>query len=704
MLPLLREELDLMTGPVLPDGQPSWTLHDPSRNQFFRIDWPTFEVLKRWEMPDVLSISTDIRKTTTLEMSVQDVEQIVHFMVQSQLVKPAGADSVSHMAERCAHAKGSWWTWLLHHYLFFRIPLVRPDAWLQRTLSWVSPFYASTFWWVTLGALALGMVQIARQSDQFMSQLVDVFSLSGLLAYSFSLFMVKTLHELGHAYTAKRLGCRVPVMGVAFLVLWPMAYTDTNETWRLNNHRHRLQVASAGILTEMAVASWATLAWGFLPDGAMRSAVFVLATTSWIATLAINASPFMRFDGYFILSDALDMPNLHERSFAMARWKLREWLFDLREAPPEKLSVSWTRGMISFAWMTWVYRLVLFIGIALLVYHMFFKLLGLFLFLVEIAWFIMRPIRSELREWKVRQRAIRNSGRVSWSMMIFLLIIGILFVPWPSRVTASAILRPADVWPVHAPSGAVLEQLLVVDGQAVSYGSPIAFFKTPDLESRKKALVARVEQLKWQAATSGFDESTRDKMRVVQESLSTAITELGSLDAELSRYVPIAPYSGFWRGMDPDLREGTWLPRDERIGVLVKHDSRWLVETWLDEDAVSRILPGYQGIFINDGSDLPPMQLSVRSIDRDATRVLAREELASDAGGHLLVRVQGHELIPEAAIYRVTFDVLPHPTMPNHRAASITWRGRVSIESQSQAPAWVYLRQAVAVAVREMGF
>jgi len=278
-LPLLREELDLLAGPALADGQPSWTLHDPVRNQFFRIDWPTFEILSRWSLDDPQAIAESVAESTTLQLSASDVEQVARFLLENQLVQPQGSDSARKLAARLEQIQGSAFKWLLHHYLFFRIPLWRPDAWLGRWLGVAQLFYSRTFLALTLLALGLGLYHVMRQWDVFTASLVDTFSLSGLASYGVALVAVKFLHELGHAFTAKRLGCRVPTMGVAFLVLWPVAYTDTNETWRLTSRWQRLQVACAGIATELAVAAWATLAWGLLPDGEWRSAAFVLATT-----------------------------------------------------------------------------------------------------------------------------------------------------------------------------------------------------------------------------------------------------------------------------------------------------------------------------------------------------------------------------------------------------------------------------------------
>jgi putative peptide zinc metalloprotease protein len=129
-LPALRQDLDLMPGPTLADGQPSWTLHDPARNQFFRIDWPTFEVLQRWALDDPQAIAADISQATTLQMSAQDVIDVVEFLQQHQILQ--AERSARRMAERIEAQQGHWLKWLLHHYLFFRVPLVRPDAWLTR--------------------------------------------------------------------------------------------------------------------------------------------------------------------------------------------------------------------------------------------------------------------------------------------------------------------------------------------------------------------------------------------------------------------------------------------------------------------------------------------------------------------------------------------------------------------------------------------
>lgn len=697
-LPQLREELALLPGPHLADGQSSWTLHDPVRNRFFSIDWATCEILQRWSFDDPQAIVAAIATDTTLHLHGEDVERVARFLIENQLVQPVGADSAKTLAERLTRSEGTRLNWLLHHYLFFRVPLVRPDAWLGRWQKVAGLFYTRNFALLTLLALALGLSQVLQHWDSFFASLVDTFNWEGLAAYGVAVFMVKLLHELGHAFTAKRFGCRIPSMGVAFLVLWPMAYTDTNETWRLANRWQRLQVASAGIITELVIAAWATLAWAFLPDGALRSAAFVLATTSWVATLAINTSPFLRFDGYFILSDWLELPNLHERSFALARWKLREWLFDLGEEKPEHFPAGREKGLIIFAWMIWVYRLVVFLGIAVLVYHFFIKVVGIFLFLVEIVWFIALPIRHELLAWKERWPVIRTRRRSRISASIFLALLVLLVLPWPSRVTSSGTLRPAEIWPIYAPGPSFVERFDYHEATQVEAGAQLMVLAAPDLQVRRETAQARVERIRWQAASAGFDVESRARLQSSQDELATAEAELANLDEELSRYAPKAPFAGTLRDVDPDLKTGQWLPRKEKLALLVGRQGH-TIETYLDEEAVKRVAVGDRGIFITDAAIGPVLNLTVTNVDADASRVLANGMLSAAAGGHVLTRDRKGQRIPEHGVFRVSFSV----DSPLSELEGQSWRGKVIVRASWEAPAWRYVRNALAILIREAG-
>lgn len=697
--PLLREELALHEGAAQGDGQPTWTLQDPTRNLFFRIDWLTFEILSRWRLADPAAICQDIAQHTVLHPHDEDVASVLQFVSENHLVQVAGpADAAAFEQER-QKLHGTWGKWLLHNYLFFRIPLVNPDPWLDRWVSRVEFFFSKTFQRITLAALALGLLLVYRDWNRFSSTLIDTLSWTGLLGYGVAITAVKLLHELGHAFTAKRYGCRVPAMGVAFLVLWPVAYTDTNEVWTLSKRHDRLTVAAAGVATELVIAVWATLAWALLPDGVFRSMAFMLATVSWIATVALNASPFMRFDGYFVLSDWLDMPNLHNRSFALARWYLRERLFDLQAPPPEYFSRRKTYALIVFAYITWIYRLVVFLGIAALVYHFFIKLVGILLFVVEMVWFVSLPIYKELKIWhemlpqlKTRPRARRSAA---WAIGLSLLLI----VPWPTRLTASGYLKPEKTFTVYAPAGAQIAQLPWKEGALVKQGEPILLLASPELDLRWQRAQARLKSLQWQSSAAGVDPLQRQNLQVLQQEYASSQAEMASVQAELERYIPTAPFTGKLYDVDPDLQPGVWVASHEKLATLVQ-PGKWQVEVYLDEDAARRVRAGDGAQFFTDGLEGPFLSLKVVRVDQDATRVIHNSALVSQFGGSVVTREKNNQHIPEHATYRVLLESKDKPG----DLAGHSWRGHVVIRGSWQAPGLAFLRSALAVVWREAGF
>ena len=151
-------------------------------------------------------------------------------------------------------------------------------------------------------------------------------------------------------------------------------------------------------------------------------------------TLLVNINPLMRFDGYYVLSDFLGVPNLQSRAFAMGRWALREILFDIAAPPPESVSRKLRLIMVLYAVCIWLYRAVVFTGIAILVYTMFFKVLGVILFAIEMIWFIAWPVVSEIVEWWRMRSQIRQSPRAWATLSACAAMLMVFIIPWRTNI------------------------------------------------------------------------------------------------------------------------------------------------------------------------------------------------------------------------------------------------------------------------------
>ncbi|MCK5425592.1 MAG: HlyD family efflux transporter periplasmic adaptor subunit, partial [Emcibacter sp.] len=514
-----------------------------------------------------------------------------------------------------------------------------------------------------------------------------------------TLVLVKFLHELGHAYSAKRKNCRVPTMGIAFLVMFPMAYTDVNDVWRLSNKRDKFAVGAAGIRVELFIAVWASLSWAMLPDGPLRTSAFLLASTTWVSTIVINASPFLRFDGYFLLMDYLQIPNLHARSFAMARWKLKEWLFCEGKLAPEFFTKGRERFLIIFAWFTWVYRLIMFTGIAILIYMTMPKPLGQILALIELSWFIFMPIYRELKTWFKERKNLLKSGQWMKGAIFFSLVFLLFIIPWDKRVSGQGMLKPSQITQVLTPGDARIQNISISDGDIVKAGDFLFQMETPDLDNEILAAKVRQQMLTWQQQRAGLRDELREQLFVIQAEQGKIAAELSGLINMRRKYTLSAPHDGVYRWITPNINNGDWLAGDTAIAEVLS-PKEWQVDTYLTETELDRIRLGDRGIFYPEAGFPASIKLTVSRIDADATRILPDPILSSVYGGSILVREQNNQFIPEIAVFRVTLSPIEDsfPIELGHI------RGKISLYGEPRSWISKYLRAAISLFRREASF
>lgn len=700
ILPPLREELHCLPGPRGDDGYPAWTLHDPANNRFFRIGWSEFEIVSRWTLGDPEAIAGAVREATTLSVGAGQVLAVAKFLMQQNLLRLEGAAGRDRLRGQWAQTRQHWAAWVLHNYLFFKIPLLRPDRFLTLAYPYVEWMYSPRFAWAMLAVALSGLYLVSRQWERFLGTFLHFFNWQGMVYYGLALCLAKIAHELGHAFTAHRHGCRVPTMGVAFMVLFPVLYTDASETWKVTERGSRLAIAGAGAVVELGLAAVATVLWNFLPDGPMRSSAFLLAASMWIITLTINLNPFMRMDGYYLLADWMRAENLQPRSFAYNRWHLRRLLFGLDAPPPEPLAAKTARFFVVYAWCTWIYRFMLFMAIALLVYHFAFKLLGLLLMAVEVGWFIARPVVGEVMAWSRLPAAAISPQRARLGLGLLLLLAALLLAPWQKRVQAPALLKSEEYAEIFVPFGARLDSLPVASGSRVKAGDALADLSSADLEFKALQAADEISLLQWQLAYHGLEQELIGNRQVLLKELESSSAKLAGFRGQQSLLAVRAGFDGIVLDVNPDANPGQWLGEGERLMVVINSAGLQL-EAYLAEDDLLQVQDGVEGRFYPDDAALSPVACRVLRVDRASVAALP-PYFASVYGGDVPARSGPNQaLVPENAVYRV----LLKPERPDMLTRlPHTLRGRVYIESGGRSLLVRAWRQVAAVLIRESGF
>ena len=702
-LPELRQELRLEPGAPGPSGQPAWLIVDPIQHRYIQVDEASYELLSFWQPGTAIE---DLCQAMASEFGrnvrADELAAFIKFLEDNHLTAEPASDGWKSYAAAAKRAEHSWFMWLIHNYLFIKIPLFKPEPALRRYLPIVQFFYTRAFFLAIAATGAAGLYLVTRQLDVFWSTFQHFFSIEGALTYAAALVIVKSAHELGHAFTAVRYGCRVPSMGVCFLVLFPVLYTDVTDAWRLKSRRERFLIGSAGITVELMLACLATFAWPFLAEGPLKSLAFSIATVGWVLSLAINLNPLMRFDGYYLFADAIGIDNLQSRSFELGRWRMRELLFGAGVTPPERFDKRTARVLVGFAWAVWIYRLVLFTGIALLVYHMSFKILGIVLFAVEIIYFIARPVAGEMAHWWRERQSYAYAPRAKMTAAIFAVLLLACAVPWSAKVYVPAVLEAEDLRRIYPQRAGLVKELRVKPGDRVLAGDAIAILASPELDLQMRVARRRIALMNMRLARRSSDEEDRMKSLVMEREVASLTSSLAGLEREAGELVVRTPGSGVVAELNPEMHAGRAIGRSEFI-ALVKGNGGLVARGYLAERDILRVKPGAAGRFVSDLPGQPALPVVLKDVAQSGTASIEMPELASAHGGSIAVRphpaANGYtRLAPVEAQYLAVMSAESPAAAPGFAV-----RGVVQLEGEAQSFLMRAWRQAASVLVRESG-
>ena len=699
IIPYLRQDLEIFRGNSREDGSPAWLLYDAVRNKYFTLGLTAFRLIKNWRGGEDIQNFEKKINTQGIETTGDEIKSFVGFLQQNNLIIQPQGQGVPYLMQQKNSLKKSWLMNLIHSYLFFKIPLFTPDEWLGRTYNKVKFLGSKKIRNIIYILGFIGLFLVIQQFENFSKTFLYFFSIKGLMLYFITLVFVKCLHELGHAYIAKHHGCRVSAIGIAFLVFFPFLYTDTTDAWRLRNHKERLLINFAGIFTELHLALIATFVWGVLPEGGLKSAAFFIATTSWISSIAINVSPFMRFDGYYVFSDWLKAENLQPRSFALAKWKTRETLFGFNHKPPEEINPSRRWTFIIYAWSTWVYRLFLFIGIALLVYYFAFKVLGIILFAIEIYWFIMLPIIKEIKQWWLMRSEMRINKQTFRTTAILIITLMVLFLPWKSSMKIPAVYISEKYSKIYSPYSAKIKSVLITKDQEVELGQNLIELYSPELDKdinsiRRKILLTKTKINRISGTSGNMDEYLTYNQRLI-----ALQSELSGLTKIKEKLVIKAPNKGKVKDL-VSLSNEMWVSNlDQLLGIV--HYGTGNVKAFIREEHIDRFQENTPAVFIPNDGDHKKIHLISSKLDLSSVNNLPYIALSSIHSGPIAIRnfTSGeYQYRHETAHYVADFKLV------NKSSIKFELPGYVHVEGNRYSPFVKFFRNVFSVLIRESGF
>lgn len=699
----LRSDLLFHEGPLDPDGHHSWVVEDPVRGSNFRLGVAESKLFRCLRLGnDLDDAAMMFYRETSLRPDPSQIVAFIDNLQRNQLTR-LPADYVIEEAEQQElnpPPQKSWAQRAMHGYVYFRVPLLKPDSLLAAMLPWVRWLWAPFMRLIYLAMSVAGLLLALPQAELYFSTASFLFTAKGAVIFAVCLALLKICHEFSHALTAKSLGLHVRTMGVAFIVMWPILYTDTSDSWKLDDRRLRRRIDVAGMLFELVVAGIALFVWALVPDGVLRSLMFFLSSTSLASSLFVNINPFMSFDGYYILMDVWGIDNLRPRATALMKHRFRRVLFDWRGKKPEQHPKE--KAMIWYAMGASLYRIVITLSIALAVYHLYFKALGTLLLLVELWVFLLRPVYIEF-QYVFRHRELMGSRlRLLITSLVFIALVTVLAVPTPRIETLPALVLYEGASPVSAPHAGRLEGDLPAKGSRVYRGESLLLIRNDEVAHEREQARFELDQLDARLETIGSAGEAggyRNWLLVERRRLLAQLDKLDQLNAQME---VLSPIDGMVVDRNPDMYAGAWVAKDTSLLMLAHVADRGgagsgeardgkekgelhgkhIVKAYVHEQIDER-MPHQKGLRATlhfPNLELPVVDLVLRKRGTFPVNSIPNDSLYDRQGGGIVSRVEDDKVMPRVAHLPYTFDVFGLKAMVPHGTPCEVW-----VEGASQS-------------------
>ncbi|MBI3863244.1 MAG: HlyD family efflux transporter periplasmic adaptor subunit [Planctomycetia bacterium] len=467
-------------------GARCWRIKDPLALEYFQLEDEEYAILT---MLDGRTSLAEIRRRfeqryAPQHLSLGQLQAYLSHLHAEGLALADTPDQGRHLLERKKSSARRGLAAALINPLAIRFRGFDPG----RFLDWLSPRCRWLFsrWAAALALVVVGftLVFVVGQFERISLRLPELKSFltpAGLLWLSVALGGAKVLHELGHALVCRRYGGECHEMGLLLLVFTPCLYCNVSDAWMMPGKWPRVAISAAGIVVELLLASVCLWLWWFSQPGMLNSIFLDVVLVCSIGTVVFNGNPLLKYDGYYVLSDALEVPNLAEQSHALVRRLAWGWL--ARDGslahPHERLSRSARRWLVTYAVLSGAYRVFVMAMILWFCWSLFaawnLKVLGGGFVTVVLAGMAVPPLVRGVQFLRdpVRRREA-DPVRLRWTLAAGLLLLGALFlVPVPQRVSADLVLQPAGENRVHVTVPGRLVRA-VTAGTEVAAGDPLA--------------------------------------------------------------------------------------------------------------------------------------------------------------------------------------------------------------------------------------
>jgi len=566
----------------------------------------------------------------------EEMLQLLASLYQANLVRMDVSGDISELFERGKEAERNRWMSKLKSPLSIKIPLIDPEPFLVATQQYVKPLFSIIFllFWCVLIISMLTMV--GQHWDELTKSVSDkVLAADNVLLLWLVYPIIKLLHELGHGYCVKRGGGEVHELGVMLLVLLPMPYVDASSANAFADKKQRILVGAAGIIVELFIASLAMLVWVNAEPGMIKSIAYNIIFIAGVSTVLVNGNPLLRFDGYYILSDFLEIPNLGQRANQYWGWLCKRFIFGVQGIVSPAYDAREAMWLFSYGLLSLIYRLFLMVSIILLVAQQYFVIgiiLAIWSFIGTLIWPNLKILKKTWQDSDIRSGRRSPTVMIPFLAGILVLLLGIF--PLPLSTSIEGVVQMNEQRRVLAEENCFIERLHKQAGETVYKDDLLISCKNHQLHTEQQVLQQQYAEANAQRQ-GVWDDPVQ--LKIYDEELFRLELELKESEKRLKSLNLYARADGVWSLRNTADLPGMFVKRGDLIGYVIT-DNDITVRGIIPESDIELVRGHVVAIHAIKASDLSTVLMPASwFVFPSVTQELISEILTEAAGGDVII-------------------------------------------------------------------
>ena len=574
-------------------GERWYLLHDQSAGRFSRFNATAYRFLGRLDgdltVQEILDLA-NYGQDPSEQMSEEDVLQVFAQLQAAEALRgglPVGAQDLLDRYNKSHRFRRRR---ALSNPLALRFPLFDPNRMLDRMAPLARLLFSWVGGWIWVVVVGLGALLAVANGQELMADISNkTLSTHDVLIFWLLYPLIKALHELGHGLAVKAWGGEVHETGINLLVFMPVPYVDASASWAFRDKRRRAMVGAAGILVELFLSALGIMIWLLVEPGLVRELALNVALVGGVSTLLFNGNPLLRFDGYYVMEDLVEIPNLASRSSRFYLYLIQRYVLGLGDASSPSTGRGERPWFAVYGLAAPLYRLTVLVGIALYLASSF-LVVGVVLAAWAVAMQLLKPLFLSLRFLFTSQRmeAKRIRGLVALGSVITL-VVGVLVVPAPLVTQAEGVVWLDDKAQVTSGADGFVAEVVVGSGSMVQPGDLLLRLRDRELEARRAVLLARLRELRTQE--SAEREQSRVRAAMVVDDIEAANVELRQVDGRLAELQVRSRAAGRFFAHDPHEFRGRYVRQGDVLGYVIQ-ENRPIVRAVVDQDRVGLLRSG----------------------------------------------------------------------------------------------------------------